>query len=108
MTSLMTTTTASATSPFLDVLTSSTAHTPDPPFALSVGAWQITQEDLPIYVGSAAGFLCLIVLLLAVTVWRCRVAPTPAGGGRDVERKDKRDDGEIIQITGFRRQLAFT
>ena len=64
--------------------------TPDPPLTLSVGAWQIDQEDLPIYVGSAAGFLFLLVILMAVTTWRCCLAPTAAAGARrrDAEKQN--------------------
>ena len=56
--------------------TSTTESTPYPPLTLSLGAWQITEEDLPIYVGSAAGVLLLIILLLGVTTWRCCVVPS--------------------------------
>ena len=41
-----------------------TFSTPDPPLTLSVGAWQITEEDLPVYVGGAVG----ILFYLATTV----------------------------------------
>lgn len=53
-----------------------TETTPHPPLTLSLGAWQITEEDLPIYVGSAAGVLLLIILLLGVTTWRCCIVPS--------------------------------
>ncbi len=55
---------------------SKTESTPYPPLTLSLGAWQITEEDLPIYVGSAAGVLLLIILLLGVTTWRCCIVPS--------------------------------
>ncbi len=100
------TTTTAPSSPLLEVLSTTTRRqtaaatatatataAPDPPFALSVGAWQITEEDLPIYVGSAAGVLLLIALLTAVTAWRCCVAPAAAGGASEGHRKDKRDAG---------------
>ena len=88
-------TTASPTSPssILDdsgssAISSSLPSTPDPPLTLSLGSWQIDQEDLPIYVGSAAGVLLLVMLLLAVTAWRCCLAPVAGAGGR------RRRDGE--------------
>ncbi len=58
-----------------------TTSTPSPPLTLSLGAWQIAEEDLPIYVGSAAGFLLLLALVLAVTTWRmCRCVAAPQQG----------------------------
>lgn len=66
------------------------SSTPDPPLTLSLGAWQIAEEDLPIYVGSAAGVLILVILLLAVTTWRCCIAPVAISRRRN-ESYDKQN-----------------
>jgi len=49
-----------------------------PPLTLSLGAWQIAEEDLPVLAGGAAGVLALFLLATAVTAWRCCAAPPPA------------------------------
>ena len=79
---------------FFPYLTSSsttsitTESTPYPPLTLSLGAWQITEEDLPIYVGSAAGVLLLIILLLGVTTWRCCLVPSHSALQSPLKSKD--------------------
>ncbi len=76
------------------------ASTPAPPLTLSLGAWQIDQEDLPIYVGSAAGFLLLVAVVLAVTTWRCCVAPSPVAANANANAANaaaaakEKSDGE--------------
>ena len=65
-----------------------TESTPYPPLTLSLGAWQITEEDLPIYVGSAAGVLLLIILLLGVTTWRCCLVPSHSALQSPLKSKD--------------------
>ena len=46
------------------------SSTPDPPITLSLGSWQITEEDLPLYAGLASGILLLIIVIMTVTTWR--------------------------------------
>ena len=46
------------------------SSTPVPPITLSLGSWQITEEDLPLYAGLASGVLLLIIVILSFTTWR--------------------------------------
>ena len=46
------------------------SSTPDPPITLSLGSWQIKEEDLPLYAGLASGILLLIIVIMSITTWR--------------------------------------
>ena len=86
--------------------TSTTESTPYPPLTLSLGAWQITEEDLPIYVGSAAGVLLLIILLLGVTTWRCCLVPSHPSLHSSSPVKSKDDSPPCKSFSSlFKRQL---
>ena len=78
--------------------TSTTESTPYPPLTLSLGAWQITEEDLPIYVGSAAGVLLLIIVLLGVTTWRCSIVSTHTTNS---PIKSKEESSKLFVISQF-------
>ncbi len=64
-----------------------------PPLTLSVGSWQIREEDLPLYLGVAAGVVLLILLVLAVTTWRCINSGTGAGALRRQRSNTKKENG---------------
>ena len=51
----------------------------------------INEEDLPLYVGSAAGILLLVVILMGATTWRCTRAAVASSRSAAT---DKHDQGE--------------
>ncbi|CAB4054137.1 unnamed protein product [Lepeophtheirus salmonis] len=57
------------------------------PLTLSLGSWSISEEEFPLYIGSAAGIILLLFLLLSATMWRCLTAS-------DRKRQRRREDLE--------------
>ena len=85
--------------------------TPYPPLTLSLGSWQITEEDLPIYVGSAAGVLLLIILLLGVTTWRCSTVPSSLSttSNQSPTKSAREDTGKacLFRVTVYSNDLKY-
>ena len=85
--------------------------TPYPPLTLSLGSWQITEEDLPIYVGSAAGVLLLIILLLGVTTWRCSTVPSSLSttSNQSPTKSAREDTGKacLFRVTVYWNDLKY-